>query len=217
METDFWLQRWQDKQIGFHESNTNPSLLKHFNALSLEKGSRVLIPLCGKTLDIAWLLSQDYKVAGAELSELAITELFEELNITPHKEVKGTLTQYTAEDIDIFVGDIFDLSRDLLGPIDAIYDRAALVALPEEMRIRYSKHLIQLSDTAPQLLISYEYDQSLMEGPPFSITAEEVLQRYSDSYQIQKLDSIELPEDLKGKCDATESVWLLQSKCSVHP
>ncbi len=211
METDFWHQRWEKMEIGFHLSEANPLLVSHFNALSLASGSRVFVPLCGKTLDIAWLLANGYQVAGAELSEIAIQQLFDELGVQPTVTQAGNLKRYSAPDIDIFVGDIFDLSGSQLGKVDAVYDRAALVALPQAMRDRYTAHLGAMTQNAPQLLICFEYDQSLVEGPPFSISAEEVHRQYQGYYSIQLLASQNMPDGLKGKYPAKESVWLLQA------
>src|SRR5690606_14666706 len=126
-----------------------------FKELSIAKGSRVFVPLCGKTLDIAWLLSNGYQIAGAELSELAIHQLFAALGIEPKITELGEVKHYSATDIDIFVGDIFNLIGDVLGSVDAVFDRAALVALPDDMRIRYAKHITDITGNAPQLLITY--------------------------------------------------------------
>lgn len=211
MDAEFWHQRWEENAIGFHQSEANPILVKYFKELSLAKGARVFVPLCGKTLDISWLLANGYRVAGAELSEIAIEQLFAQLKVKPNISDTGKLKHYSTQSIDIFVGDFFELYSATLGPIDAVYDRAALVALPGEMRSHYTSHLMEITGKAPQLLINYEYDQSLMEGPPFSISNEEVNQHYRDTYDLTLLDSMELPEGLKGKCTATESVWLLKN------
>ena len=211
MDTDFWLQRWRDNNIAFHRSEANPLLVKHFKALGLVKGRRVFVPLCGKTKDISWLLANGYRVAGAELSEMAIEQLFTELGVEPKISDVGTVKHYSATDIDIFVGNIFELSGHTLGPVDSIYDRAALVALPAAMRDRYTTHLIDITHGASQLLICYEYDQTLMAGPPFSISRDEVSQHYSDSYALTLLTSKDVPGGLKGKCAATEYVWLLKN------
>lgn len=209
MDTSFWHQRWEKNEIGFHESAPNPLLVKYFSGLSLAKGSRVFLPLCGKTLDIPWLLSNGYRVAGAELSKIAIEQLFSQLGVKPEISA-GELDRYSAENIDIFVGDIFHLSGAMLGPIDAIYDRAALVALPEAMRNRYTRHLMTITNKAPQLLISYEYDQRLAAGPPFSVSQEEVNKLYGDSYDLTLITSVNVAGGLKGKTAAKENVWLLQ-------
>ncbi|WKN43014.1 thiopurine S-methyltransferase [Tunicatimonas pelagia] len=215
IDTNFWLNRWKNNEIGFHESEANPLLVKCFPMLSLKKGSRVFLPLCGKTRDIAWLLSQGYAVAGAELSQLAVEQLFAELYAEPEIIQQGELRLYRAKNLDIFVGDLFQLSGSMLGSIDAIYDRGALVALPEEIRSRYSDHLMKIAESVPQLLITYEYDQNQMDGPPFSISQEEVEQHYAQPYQVKHLSRTEATGPLRKRIAAQEEVWLLTSINSV--
>ena len=210
MEANFWLQRWTENQIGFHNSEANPHLVKHFKELSLAEGSRLFLPLCGKTLDIAWLLSKGYHVAGAELSEIAIEQLFTELGVEPEISEMGEMRQYSAENIDIFVGDIFNLSSDMLGPVDAIYDRGALVALPEEMRERYTIHLMSITDKAPQLLLCFVYDQTMADGPPFSVGKAKVNHYYSNRYDLTLIETKDVIGGLKGKTPAEEHIWLLK-------
>lgn len=209
MDTDFWLQRWRNNEIGFHQSEANPLLDARFGDLRLQRGARVFVPLCGKTLDIPWLLSREYRVAGVELSELAIEQLFEELGAGPQVSEAGKLKRYSATDIDIFAGDIFDLSAEVLGPVDATYDRAALAALPENMRERYVRHVTAITGTAPQFLLTFEYDQSRMDGPPFSLSTGEVNRLYQASYELSLAESRDVPGGLKGICAATENAWLL--------
>jgi thiopurine S-methyltransferase len=211
MDVNFWLQKWEKNEIAFHESEANPALVKNIKELSLVQDSRVFIPLCGKTLDIAWLLLHGYRVAGAELSSNAIGQLFTGLGVKPKISQSGEVSHYSAENIDIFVGNIFNVSGKMLGHVDAVYDRAALVALPEEIRHRYAKHLMEITNQAPQLLITYQYDQTLQEGPPFSVSNEEVNQHYRDRYALTLLESIDIPGGLKGKCAATENIWLLKN------
>ncbi|MDP3087946.1 MAG: thiopurine S-methyltransferase [Methylotenera sp.] len=214
MKHNFWLERWQNNQIGFHLPETNPLLLKHFSTLDLKPNQnssiRVFLPLCGKTLDIAWLLLQGYRVAGAELSQIAIEDLFYSLNLTPTITKLGEITHYSATNIDIFVGDILNVTPAMLGNVDAVYDRAALVALPDEMRKIYTMHLMVLTNKAPQLLICFEYDRSLHAGPPFSISSNEVKQHYQTTYDLTLLASKTIPDGLKGKHLATEQVWWLK-------
>lgn len=209
MEHEFWHDKWHRNEIGFHNSEAHPLLVAHLGALALTKGARIFLPLCGKTLDIGYLLAQGYRVAGAELSELAVQQLFEQLGVTPQIEVLGTLKCYRAEGLDIFVGDIFALTASGLGSVDAIYDRAALVALPLEMREKYASHLLSITEHAPQLLIAFEYDQSLLPGPPFCVRAEEVCQHYAETYRVEEIDRVDVRGGLKGKCPADEVVWLL--------
>ncbi|MEM9673699.1 MAG: thiopurine S-methyltransferase [Bacteroidota bacterium] len=210
METNFWLNRWENNQIGFHESEANPLLVKFFSGLSLENGSRVFLPLCGKTRDIAWLLSQGCSVVGAELSQLAIEQLFAELHAEPKITQQGKLRHYHTKNLDIFVGDMFHLTGQTLGPVDAIYDRAALVALPQETRQRYTAHLMEITESVPQLLITYEYDQSHMDGPPFSISSEEIDRHYAQYYEVKHQSRTEVTGPLRKRVAAQEEVWLLK-------
>ncbi|HEX5545359.1 MAG TPA: thiopurine S-methyltransferase [Nitrospira sp.] len=212
MDPGFWHQRWKKNEIGFHEGKPNQLLVKHFHELALAKERRIFVPLCGKTLDISWLLSRGYRLAGAELSQLAIEQLFMELGMQPEIMAVGSVEQWSANNLDIFVGDVFAVSEKMLGPIDAVYDRAALVAFPEDMRKRYTAHLREITAKAPQLLICYEYDQNLMDGPPFSVSNEEVHRHYATTYDLTLLASTEVEGRLKGKAPAKENVWLLKRK-----
>ncbi|WP_020411803.1 thiopurine S-methyltransferase [Microbulbifer variabilis] len=209
MEEKFWLDKWQKNEIGFHEKSGNPMLAQYFTALSLKKGSRIFLPLCGKTGDIAWLRAQGCAIAGAELSEVAVQQLFEELELTPKIEKENNLKCYSAEKIKIFVGDIFSLTGDALGSVEAIYDRAALVALPEEMRKRYTQHLMTITGVASQLLISFEYEQSQLAGPPFAIGSRQIFGYYDANYHLEMLGHRQVPGGLKGLVPAEEVAWLL--------
>lgn len=210
MKASFWHQKWERGDIGFHENEANPLLIEHFEKLNLAKGSRVFLPLCGKSRDAAWLLACGYRVVGAELSELAITTLFKELGLGPEISKVGELTRYSAKNINMLVGDIFDVSAEYLEPINAIYDRAALVALPAFIRRQYTSHLMNITNAAPQLLISYEYNQLLMEGPPFSVNENEVKQHYGATYQLKSVEIKNVAGGLKGKVASAETAWLLQ-------
>jgi len=210
MDAGFWHQKWESNDIAFHQAEANPLLVKYFPELSLARGGRIFLPLCGKTRDIAWLLSKGYRVAGAELSQIAVEQLFQGLGVAPQIAEAETARRYSAENLDIFCGDIFHLSRKMLGPVDAVYDRAALVALPKDMRGRYTAHLMEMTAQAPQLLICYDYDQNMMEGPPFSISNQEVRQHYEGRYALRLVATADVPGGLKGKCAAKENVWLLK-------
>ncbi|MDO6475762.1 thiopurine S-methyltransferase [Alteromonas sp. 1_MG-2023] len=208
MDPQFWMLKWQNNETGFHEPEANPNLTANIDQLSLAPGSRIFVPLCGKTLDIPWLLSKGYEVVAAELSHLAIIQLFDQLNIIPDSEKLNGVTRYDVPNFTLFGGDIFDLTADMLGKVDAIYDRAALVALPFEMRVRYAAHLREITNTAPQLLVTFDYDQQKLDGPPFSVISNEVEQHYIDHYSLTLLQGKEI--NLKGKVPAQENVWLLK-------
>lgn len=203
-----WIARWTDGRIGFHEGRPNVHLVAHFERLGLTPGARVFVPLCGKSVDMHWLLGAGYKVAGAEMSELAVDGLFEDLGVVPEISDDGALKRYSADGIDVFLGDLFDLTAGQMGQIDAVYDRAAYVAMPPDMRGRYAAQVVELAGGAPQLLITYQYDESLMDGPPFHIPEDEVTARHAAHYRVEKLG-----EQATGGVNgvpADEHVWLLK-------
>ncbi|MEI4234295.1 thiopurine S-methyltransferase [Roseovarius sp. D22-M7] len=210
MDAEFWHERWQEGRIGFHEGRVNRMLAAHIDALHLSEGARLFMPLCGKAFDIHWLVHEGYRVAGIELSEIAVQELFADLGVTPEVTQAGPLKRFAATGVEVFVGDIFALTADMLGPVDAVYDRAALVALPAEMRGPYTRHVAQITGTAPQLLVTFQYDQALMDGPPFSLTEDTVRDLYGARYAITVLERADVPGGLKGVVEATESALLLQ-------
>lgn len=210
MEADYWHNKWATGDIGFHEAEANALLREHFGALAVPHGGRVLVPLCGMTRDIPWLLDQGYRVVGAELSRVAVDALFEALGVQPQVTPAGPLTHLAATGIDIWVGDVFALDAARLGAVDAIYDRAALVALPPQRRAEYAAHVTTISGTAPQLLITFDYDQTRMPGPPFSIPTPELQANYTPAYRLTRVASRAVPGGLKGQVAATEIVWRLQ-------
>ncbi len=209
-ENDLWIQRWKNRELGFNQDKANPFMLKYFSSLDLIRGSSVLVPLCGKTIDISWLLGEGYAVIGIELSEQAIIELFDELSVTPTIETLGELILYSAENLRVFVGDIFKVSPQMLGKIDAIYDRAALVALPTKLRIEYAKHLRLVTNKTPQLLLCFEYEQSLMNRSPYSVDEDEVRRHYDAHYTLELLARENIVGGFKGKLPASEVIWLLR-------
>ncbi|MGE6390779.1 thiopurine S-methyltransferase [Psychrobacter pacificensis] len=221
MNPEFWHKRWQEKRIGFNQSAVNPLLTEYIDHLDLAVGSRIFVPLCGKSIDMVWLAAQGYDVVGVELVETAVQAFFAEQNIQPivsqhveNPDIKCYQGQLVDVDeqrtITLWAADIFALTSTDLGTIDAIYDKAALIALPADMRPDYSEQIRKVSDNAPQLLITLNYDQSKKDGPPFSINHEQVQQYYGSHYQICKLasepSSIGSMPDLK----VTEHIWLLK-------
>ncbi|MEM8994186.1 MAG: thiopurine S-methyltransferase [Acidobacteriota bacterium] len=209
MEPDFWHHRWQNRQIGFHEGMSNRFLVRHFGALGLPAARRILVPLCGKSRDIAWLLAEGHRVLGVELSETAVRELFAELDLVPEIEDAPAHRIYRGPGLEVFVGDFFDLTDPSAGSIDAVYDRAALVALPASTRRRYARRLAELTGGAPQLVITFEYDASHMEGPPFSIDGDEVRRCHGDTYRVELLGRAEVGGPLRERVAADECAWLL--------
>ena len=212
MNPNFWLARWENNHLGWHLEQAHPMLVSHLGKIADTPETCIFIPLCGKTLDIEWLLTQGYRVAGAELSEIAVGQMFEIADIVPEVTDLGKVKRYSAPRVDIFVGNIFDLTQEALGPVDVVFDRAALVALPKEMRQRYALHLTALVKQAPQVLVSFDYDQNAMAGPPFSVPHEEINDLYQDSYAISLLSDENMPDGLKGICPAREQTWMLTAQ-----
>lgn len=211
MDAEFWHQKWAEQDIGFDQSKPNKHLIQFHSKLALKTDAHVFVPLCGKTIDIAWLLEQGHRVSGVELSETAVKELFDNLSLQPSITETGSLKKYHADHLTVYVGDLFDLTQVMLGSIEATYDRAALVALPPEMRIRYTQHLRLITESAQQLLLTFNYDQEAMAGPPHSIPPDEVNEHYASHYTIDALASLAVPNGLKGKVDANEMVWHLHN------
>ena len=209
MNNEQWIQRWEEKNINFHDKSVNSLLIKHFKTLNLKHSSNIFVPLCGKSVDISWLLMLGHNIVGVELSELAVKELFEELYILPKISEENGMICYQNLGIRIFVGDIFNLDIKMLGNIDAIYDRAALVALEKETRIKYTQHLKNISSHAPQILICCEYDQSLMNSTPYCINENEIKEHYENDYNIKLLERKNIEGGLKGKYKADDTIWML--------
>jgi len=214
MEHSFWHSKWQKNEIGFHEPEGNVLLVKYASFLLGDDSSnsslkRIFVPLCGKTRDIGWLLSQDCEVVGAELSEVAVVQLFEELGAKPIVTTTSNGKLYAKDDLTVYVSDIFKLTSSDLGDITGVYDRAALVALPSPLREQYAAHLMAITQCAPQLIISFEYDQNEMPGPPFSVNEKTVDSLYAGDYDIKRLERSVLEGGLKGKVDADNLVFAL--------
>jgi thiopurine S-methyltransferase len=217
MEHSFWHSKWQKNEIGFHEPEGNALLVKYASFLFGDDSpstslKRIFVPLCGKTRDIGWLLAQGCEVVGAELSEVAIIQLFEELGVEPTVTTTSNGKNLRKDGLTIYVGDIFKLTSSDLGDVTGIYDRAALVALPSPLREQYAAHLMAITQCAPQLIISFEYDQNEMAGPPFSVNEKTVDALYSADYNIQRLERSVLEGGLKGKVDADNLVFALTAK-----
>lgn len=211
MEADFWHDRWHSGQTAFHESRANRLLTRHWDALTLTPSASVFVTLCGKAIDLWWLRDWGARVIGVELSEKAVAGFFEDAGVTPTREPAGALTRWVGGGVTVFVGDVFDLDARALGPVDAVYDRAALVALPQPLRRCYVAHVAAITARAPQLLITFVYDQASMDGPPFSIDAAEVAACHGATYTCTVLGTRDVPDGLKGKVAASETVWRLAS------
>lgn len=212
MDAEFWHDKWRNNQIGFHEGRANGLLTGHFGKLTLAPDAHVFLPLCGKAHDLDWLLAQGCRVTGIELNRPAIEEAVTRLGLDPQIRQVGDLTVFCAGEVTFFAGDFFNLTADMLGPVDAVYDRAALVALPEGMRRDYAAHLMALTGSAPQLLIALDYDQSQTDGPPFAVDEAEVRRHYDEHYDLTRVASVPIDGPLAKRCSGDEVAWLLETR-----
>ena len=188
MEPDFWLQRWQQGQIGFHRGEVMPLLQKHWPTLQLPAGSKVLVPLCGKTLDMHWLAARGHRVLGVELSELAVRQFFDERGLVPAVHTTTAGTHHAAGPYTLIVGDAFALDASVLADCAAVYDRAALIALPPDLRRVYAATAWhRLPAACRGLLVTLEYPQAQKDGPPFSVDADEVHARLDTDWRIDEI------------------------------
>ncbi|WP_034293900.1 thiopurine S-methyltransferase [Herbaspirillum sp. RV1423] len=195
MEAEFWLERWRDGRTHFHQTRVTPLLQKYWPTLALPKDAQVLVPLAGKSLDMVWLAEQEHRVLGVELSQLAVEQFFSENQLQPQVRDSAYGSHYSAGNIEIICGDIFKLDAALLSECIGVYDRAALVALPAAMRAQYAQHIYgQLSDRYRGILITLDYPQEQMDGPPFSVDDGEVQAIYSshsDAVIIDRRDILD--------------------------
>jgi len=214
MEASFWRQRWQENKIGFHLDKVNPLLVQYVDRLQLAPGQQVFVPFCGKSHDLIWLAEQGYRVLANELSSVAVDDFFAENNLQPSQMQKGDLNFYQSGLITLVCGDFFKLNTVQMVNVAAVYDRAALVALPESMRADYSRHLNLLCPSQPRLLVSLEYEQSEMAGPPLAVLEEEVRVAYADGFKLDCLQRNDVLADhahfaAKGLSALHESVYIL--------
>lgn len=198
MEPDFWHKRWQDNAIGFHETRGSRCLRNHWHQLNINAHEQVFVPLCGKTADMCWLMQQNVCVLGIELSPLASDAFFQENQLeiekteTIQKAGKGFTHRYSGL-LQLITGNFFHLDKIALQSVNLVYDRAALVALPSELREQYCQHLQQnLPANARIFLITLEYPVGDRIGPPFSIDTTEVNRLFGNTYHVNCLGTTDL-------------------------
>lgn len=188
MDAEFWLDRWEKGQIGFHEREVNAALRAHWPRLGVSSGAKVLVPLCGKSRDMAWLRSVGHPVVGVELSRIAVRDFFAESGLTPVVSSGPRFERWEAGGVTLLAGDLFDLAPDDLQGVAAVYDRAALVALPPALRERYVGTLRRtLPAGARILLLTWSYPEEEKDGPPFSVDEREVERLYGGAFEIAQL------------------------------
>jgi len=193
MKKDFWLERWDRGEIGFHQDEVNPYLIQYWPQLHVDRDGMVFVPLCGKSRDMLWLREQGHHVLGVELSATAVQAFFKESGFSPKYTSEGKFDRCETDGIRILCGDFFDLRKDDLTKVGAVYDRASLIALPPEMREQYARHLVGILPPATQiLLVTMDYPQADMQGPPFSVTSEEVTALYRDYAEVRLLTKLDV-------------------------
>jgi thiopurine S-methyltransferase len=218
MDTDFWKQRWQRRETGFHRPEPHEQLRRNWPALNLPHGSTVLVPLAGKSRDMAWLAEQGHRIIGVELSEIAIGEFFSDAGLTPQKRHDGQFEVYSAGPFTLYCGDFFDLPAAALLDVSAVYDRAALVALPKAARERYAAALTgNLPHRAVIFLIALDYPEHEISGPPFCVSRGEVGRLYGEAFEIEVLearDGLAASQNLinRGVTRLEEATYLLRRR-----
>jgi thiopurine S-methyltransferase len=215
MERDFWHERWQRNEIGFHQQEINAYLQDFWGQLVVPAGGLVFVPLCGKSRDLLWLRARGHKVLGVELSPIAVRDFFAENALTPQVTRQGAFERYETDGLVILCGDFFGLTPELVQGVAGVYDRAALIALPPELRGRYAGHSAAvLPAAAGMLLVTMEYPQNEMSGPPFAVREDEVRQLYEKRYTVTCLLSKDILAESprfreRGLSALTEKVYRL--------
>ena len=210
MEREFWLERWRLNQIGFHQADYNERLLRHWSALKVPADAQVFVPLCGKSRDMWWLASRGHSVIGVEIASTAVEAFFAEASAPHDRRHSDKFVAYEGDRVRIFCGDFFDLGGAQLRDVRGVFDRAALVALPPPLRRRYCDHLLEVLPVGTAiLLLTLEYDQKKVDGPPFAVLREEVDALYGSRCSIYLLDHTpaEMPPRFDAVGSRTESTY----------
>jgi thiopurine S-methyltransferase len=215
MNPDFWHERWQKNEIGFHQPEINAHLQDFWAQLAVPAGGQVFVPLCGKSRDLLWLRAQGHRVLGVELSPIAVRDFFSENALTPQVTRHGVFERYNADGLTVLCGDFFALTPEIMQDVAGVYDRASLIALPPALRPRYAAHLAAiLPAPAKVLLVTMEYPQAQMNGPPFSVSEEEVRRLYEPRYRVMRLFAKNILDENprfreRGLSTLSEQVYLL--------
>lgn len=190
-----WLRRWVDGNTPFHQEAVNEQLVRHWPAVVEDANAAVLVPLCGKSLDMIWLRDRGHRVVGLELSAIAAADFFAENGMECTSESRGPFTVFAADGIEIWAGDFFEATSDLLGPLTAWYDRAAIVALPPSMRAEYAQQVSTLlGPKAAGFMLTFDYPAEEREGPPHSVSFADAQRAFSDAFDVTELDCLDLTE-----------------------
>lgn len=184
-DNELWQQSWRDQRTDFHQKVVNPHLIRFWSRLGLAATTRIFVPLCGKSLDLLWLAQQGHEVIGVELSPIAVRAFFRENKLRPLRRQQGAFTVWTHGRISIFCGDFFKLASADLGDIAAVFDRASVTALPEDLRAAYLDHLRRILPAAciMLLLTTEEPEEGESAGQDFAV-ADEITSLYASAFEI---------------------------------
>lgn len=212
-----WIQQWKDGETGWHSDAPNVKLIEFIDCLQLHKLETVFVPLCGKSQDMIYLLKRGYRVIGVEMSALAVNAFFKENKIPYTVQEAQDFTVYNAKNIRVFCGNYFDLNAGHLDKVKAVYDRASLIALPEDLRVKYAQHLYSITQSdCKALLLTLNYPQSQISGPPFAVDEAAVNSLFKgfECQQLQCFNDIENePKYLHANVDFIEkATYLLRKK-----
>ncbi|MFO1429142.1 MAG: thiopurine S-methyltransferase [Candidatus Competibacteraceae bacterium] len=219
MEPDFWHRRWRKNEIAFHQQDINTHLQQFWSRLTVKPNERIFVPLCGKSLDMLWLAGQGHPVLGVEINRLAVESFFQENDVNPQIRRTERFEVWQADAFTLLLGDFFALVPADLSDIASVYDRASLIALPPAIRQQYARHLTAiLPPSAGVLLVTLEYPQEAMQGPPFSVEESEVQALYGNAYAIERLyvhDALAENPRFHDRLDRLEEkVYLLKPKAA---
>jgi len=217
MHAGFWLERWEQGQIGFHRDSAHPALLRYYSQLGAQPGEQVFVPLCGKSHDLEWLAMQGLELVGVELSERATRDFFNGQGLEYRESSRPPFVLRESDAIHLYTGDYFALEPGLLEGCRLVYDRAALIALPAKMRQDYVHQLTRLfPGPLCLLLITMEYHQAQMQGPPFAVLEDEVRALFEPHCQVTRLQQTDILDEEprfrdKGLTKLAESVYLIRA------
>jgi thiopurine S-methyltransferase len=218
MDAEFWIEKWEQQQIGFHLPTAHLMLTRHWSALGVDRNAHVFVPLCGKSHDLIYLMSQGCHVTGVELSPIAIRQFLDEQALQANSMEVDGMPVSNVDGLRLIEGDFFRLSPRVIGRVDAVYDRAALIAMPPDQQERYAQQLLALTpESAPILLITLDYDPNEMSGPPFATPREQVRRLFEGRYEVDLLEQVDALADNpalqgRGLRGLMETVWCLRPR-----
>lgn len=219
MDLEFWQARWEKNQIGFHNLDVLDHLSRYWQQVAQGRQNlNVFVPLCGKSLDMLWLSEQQCHVTGVEVSPIAVQDFFTENQLNAEVQMLDHFKLWHHHQIKLLCGDFFKLETAHIQALDVVYDRAALIALPPPMRVNYAAHLNRLMPVGAQMfLVTLDYPQAQMDGPPFAVSAAEVDSLYAENFSINCLNSLAILDNeprfkAQGLSSLIEHVFLLEKQ-----